>query len=178
MDVALIPESSGCRILFAQLDSDYGRDTSPDRVDGWLAALVSTHPSLPVQHLWLSSQVENVSNQIAEYIGDSTARRDALLNSSDIRGRFGAGAASVVPLEASVFGLSDDQVSKLTTAWDILQTSTNSVDHMMLTKYLDFIGVYDALDLRQCDEGDIAEITKLLKKIQRKVFSTCLTGQG
>jgi hypothetical protein len=171
---------SGCRLLFVLMESDYGVETGPERADGWLGALLAGHAESPVLRLWLSSHVASTAEAIAEALGDRVARRDALVHANGARGggfSGDSGRASIVPMEASLLGLSDDQVTKLNTAWEIVQTSTNAVDYGLLARYLDEIGVYDALDLRQCDELDIAEITKCLKKIQRKVFTTCVAKE-
>ena len=164
-------DTSGCRFVYALMESDYGVDTSPEQIDGWISAAMKEFPA-PTVRLWLSSHISTAASEIAQFLGDDTARRDALMNGN--RGAFRSGGPGIVTMEASLLGLSDDQVAKFNTAWEILQTSTNAVDYRALSKYLDNIGVYDALDLRQCDEDDIAEVTKLLKKIQRKVFRTCV----
>lgn len=164
-------DTSGCRFVYALMESDYGVDTSPEVIDGWLLAAMKEFPA-PTVRLWLSSHVPTAATSIAEFLGDNTARREALMNGN--RGAFRSGGPGIVTMEASILGLSDDQVAKYNTAWEILQTSTNAVDYRVLSTYLDNIGVYDALDLRQCDEDDIVEISKLLKKIQRKVFRTCV----
>ena len=171
MDVTLAPP--GCQFVFALMESDFGVDTAPDRIDGWLAGLMRQHGAAPVLRLWLSAHVGSAAEAIAEHLGDGVARHDVVSSNAGGGGRRG-GNSVIAPMEASLLGISDDEVTKYNTAWEILQTSTNSIDFGMLSKYLDNIGVYDALDLRQCDEDDIAEITKLLKKIQRKVFSTCV----
>lgn len=155
------------------MESDFGINTPPDCIDGWVAGLMRSHSSVPVLRLWLSSQVSAACGSVADHLGDTVARRQNILNEAEAGAGYRSGASGIVPLEASVLGVSEDEVAKYNTAWEILQTSTNSVDYGTLCKYLEYIGVYDALDLRQCDEEDIAEITKLLKKIQRKVFTTC-----
>ena len=176
MELTLASQNTGCRFVFAMLESDYGLDTSPDRINGWLSILMSGHTTSPVLRLWLSSHVESTASAIAEFLGEHTARRDALAGVAEHRRIYDSSATVIVPMEASLLGISDEEVTKLNTAWEIIQTTTNSIDSAALSSYLDSIGVYDALDLRQCDEGDITEITKLLKKIQRKVFSTCLSS--
>ena len=175
MDTTLAASVPGCQFIFALSESDYGVDSSPEHIDGWVASLMRERSAAPVLRLWISSHVNSTADSICQYLGDRVARRDVLLSAAGANGYRGNGNSTIIPMAASLLGLPDEQVAKLNTAWEMLQTSTNAIDYGMLSNYLDSIGVYDALDLRQCDEDDIAEITKLLKKIQRKVFTTCVT---
>lgn len=157
-------------MIFVLMESDYGIDSSPDHVDGWLLHNIKKS-NAPVFRLWLSSHLKTATSEIFDHIGSNVAQHEVL---ADGIGSSGSGGG-ITLLEASIIGLSSEQIAKYNTAWELIQTSTNSVDYGVLSRYLETIGVYDALDLRQCDDEDIEVITNLLKKIQRKVFTTCLS---
>jgi hypothetical protein len=168
---------SGADILALSLESDYAFDSEGDRIDGWLEILKS---GCGMHMMWVSSQIRSAVEFIVTNIGPNMARHDAILmnlkrelSAADVPKDSVSSSSLSITEEAAVLGVGPEKLDRLCSAWNILQSPSNSVDIEALNAYLDKIGVYSALDLRQCDEDDLRKITDLLKKIQMKRFMQC-----
>ncbi len=161
-------------MFFVLMESDYGMNTAPEKVDGWILDIMKENGILsPAYPLWLSSQVKSASSAIVEFSGLSVSLHNEIKGSIE-RASLVAASLHKTTL-ATVLGVSDEQMSQYTTAWNIIQSSSNVLDYSMMLSHLDEIGVFEAVDLRQCDKDDINVLTKLLKKIQQKKFIQCMS---
>jgi hypothetical protein len=167
---------SGANVLVLFLESDYTLDSEGDRIDGWLEILKS---GCGMQMMWVSSLVRNAVEFIVSAIGPNAARHDVAMRNPNGVGSVAGIEQPASPgyvsasEEATILGISPEKLDRLETAWNIIQSPSNSVDIEALNAYLDKMGVYCALDLRQCDEDDLQTISNLLKKIQMKRFMQC-----
>ena len=163
----MLLQRPGCRLAFVLMESDYGLNTDPCRIDGWLEQLMKQTGggSSLTYRLWLSSHTKATAASIADYFGSEIAQHGAI---KETLGH--AAIKSSLSVRASLYGVDDSTMAQYQGAWEILQSSGNVVDYAALSAYLDEIGVFEALDLRQCDESDVEFLTKSLKKIQQKKF--------
>lgn len=161
---------SGANVIVLFLESGYTFDSPDECVDGWLDITKSASGS---QMMWASSQVRSAVEFIINAIGPDVARHTEVVKC--MAREASATVIAPVPLseEAELLGVSAERLERLSTAWSILQSPSNAVDAAALEAYLDKIGTYSALDLRQCDEDDLKRIGDLLKKIQMKRFLQC-----